>query len=501
MDTYSENTPLFKRFINEKSISKFKILVSKVNWNDVNQINSPNEAYNSFIQKFLIVYEEAFPKVKTKIKIKSLLSPWITRGLLKSSKKKQKLYDKFLKNKTYSNEMNYKTYKNLFETLKFKSKKNYYAKLITKYKNDSKKTWQVINEIIGKTKLKSSNLPRRIIVDNIETYDKKIISEKFNNYFINVGPTLAERIPPSENNFKSYLKENNLYQQEYNLSDDELEKAFFSLKINKSPGHDEINFNAVKQVFHNIQKPLKHIFSLSLSKEIFPDELKIAKVTPIFKTGERSSVSNYRPISVLPCFSKILEKIMYNRLYQYLIRNNLLYNKQFGFQKANSTEHAIIELVDQLCASFNKNNFTVGIFIDLSKAFDTVDHKILLEKLSHYGIKGKNLTWFKSYLSKRKQFIMINETEKSKTLEIKCGVPQGSILGPLLFLLYVNDLSQASTLLEPIMFADDTNLFYSHQNINTVFNTANKELEKINKWFEANKLSLNTDKTKIHFLS
>ena len=177
-------------------------------------------------------------------------------------------------------------------------------------------------------------------------------------------------MPPSENNFKSYLKENNLYQQEYNLSDDELEKAFFSLKVNKSPGHDEINFNAVKQVFHNIQKPLKHIFSLSLfSFGIFPDELKIAKVTPIFKTGERSSVSNYRPISVLLCFSKILEKIMYNRLYQYLISNNLLYKKQFGFQKANSTEHAIIELVDQLCASFNKNKFTV----------DTVDHKFLLE--------------------------------------------------------------------------------------------------------------------------
>ena len=133
----------------------------------------------------------------------------------------------------------------------------------------------------------------------------------------------------------------------------------------------------------------------------------------------------------------------------------------------------------------------------MSKAFD-IDHKILLEKLTHYGTKGKNLTWFKSYLSKRKQFIMINETEKLKTLEIKCGVPQGSILGPLLFLLYVNDLNQASKLLEPIMFAD-TNLFYSQQNINTVFNTAKEELEKINKWFEANKLSLNTEKTKYAF--
>ena len=265
--------------------------------------------------------------------------------------------------------------------------------------------------------------------------------------------------------------------------------------MNKSPGHDEISFNVVKQVFQHIHKPLKHIFKLSLSKGIFPDELKIAKVTPIFKAGERSTLWNYRPISVLPCFSKILKKIMFSRLYQYLLSNNMLYKKQFGFQKATSTVHAIIELADQLHESFNENKFTIGVFIDLSKAFDTVNHKILLEKLNHYGIKGNNLKWFTSYLSKRKQFSMFNESEKSE----KCGIPQGSVLGPLLFLLYVNDLNQVSAILEPIMFADDTNLFYSHKNINSLFNTVNEELIKINSWFQANKLFLNADKTKYTF--
>ena len=163
---------------------------------------------------------------------------------------------------------------------------------------------------------------------------------------------------------------------------------------------------------------------------------------------------------MLACFSKILERIMYNRLYSFIVENNILYNKQFGFRKEHSTEHAILQLTTQILQSFDEDQFTIGIFIDLSKAFDTVDHSILLKKLSYYGVRNNNLKWFKSYLSNRKQYI---STDKCNTeMEtIFCGVPQGSILGSLLFLIFVNDFPQ-STLLDPIMFADDTNLFYSN---------------------------------------
>ena len=189
---------------------------------------------------------------------------------------------------------------------------------------------------------------------------------------------------------------------------------------------------------------------------------------------------------------------MYNKLYKHLQDNNILYPKQFGFQKFHSTDYAIVQLTDQILDAFEENKFTLGIFIDLSKAFDTVNHDILLEKLKLYGVQNCNLNWFKSYLSQRKQYISFDQ-EKTEMLHIKCGVPQGSIIGPLLFLLYVNDLPNASKILDPIMFADDTNLFYSHSDIKILFKTVNEELHKLSEWFSCNKLSLNTDKTKYTF--
>ena len=213
-------------------------------------------------------------------------------------------------------------------------------------------------------------------------------------------------------------------------------------------------------------------------------------MTRIYKAGYSSDISNYRPISVLPCFSKILERLMYNRLYKYLKENNILYEKQFDLQSGYSTNDAIVQLVDKIFYSFEKEQFALGGFIDLPKAFDTVDHSTLLKKLKLYGITNKNLAWFESYLSNGKQHIEIGENSKTDLKYITCGIPQGSILGPLLFLVYVNDLPNASRLLDPIMFSDDTNLFFNHKDIKHLFTVVNNELVSIKYWFTANKLSL-----------
>ena len=226
--------------------------------------------------------------------------------------------------------------------------------------------------------------------------------------------------------------------------------------------------------------------------------MKIAKITPLFKSGDTVKLSHYRPISVLPVFSKLLERIMYNRVYSHLINHQLLYERQFGFQKNCSAEYAILQLTKEIYESFDENKFTLGVFIDLSKAFDTVNHKILLKKLTYFGIKGVYLDWFKSYLRNRKQFISYND-KSSSILDITCGVPQGSILGPLLFLLYVNDLQKASNIVKPIMFADDTNILFSDKHITSLFSTMNNELKNIQSWFNSNKLSLNASKTKYIF--
>ena len=223
-----------------------------------------------------------------------------------------------------------------------------------------------------------------------------------------------------------------------------------------------------------------------------PDELKVARVIPIFKGEDEQLVQNYRPISVLPFFSKNFEKIIATCVIDFLDDNKVFYKRQFG--KNHSTSHAIITLVERVSKALDTGKYVVGVFLDLKKAFDTVDHNILLSKLKLYGIRGSTHSWFKSYLSNRKQYVEYNNF-KSDTKTITHGVPQGSILGPLLFIIYMNDFSRSSDLLFSILFADDTSVFIEGKNFENISKILNTELEKVNMWLKANKLTINTKKT------
>ena len=268
------------------------------------------------------------------------------------------------------------------------------------------------------------------------------------------------------------------------------------MNAKKSPAYDGISSQVIKAIATEISEPLSHIFNLTFFPGTIPDDLKIALVTPIFKANENNEFKNYRPISVLTCFSKLLEKLMYKRLINHIEKNNILTQHQYGFRENRSTELAIIELVDRVTKAIDRGEYTIGIFLDLSKGFDTIDHKILIQKLDHYGIRGITQLWFQDYLKNRKQIVKYNQI-KSKEMVIKSGVPQGSILGPILFLLYINDIENCSKLISFILFADDTNIFYSNKCLKTLSNIIQTEIDKVAEWLNVNKLSLNTTKTKI----
>ena len=306
-----------------------------INWSKVSQCRHANKAYINF---FNIIedslYDEYFPVAKIRLKQKKLFTPWITRGIKKSSKRKQKLYEKFQNNKTILNEEKYKAYKNLFESINRKSKKSYFLKKILQYKNNTKKTWSVMKEIIRKMhQHNKSKLPCKLFVDRKYITLETEIAKTFNEFLTEISPSLARMVPTPNKPFENFLRKNSTALPERCLTISELENVFFSPKKNKSTGADEISFNVIKNYFGELSDILRYVFDLSLQTGISLDPLKITTVTTVFKTGDHKEISNYRPIHALPCFSKILERIMHNRLYSYLVKGKILYSKQFGFQK------------------------------------------------------------------------------------------------------------------------------------------------------------------------
>ena len=330
------------------------------------------------------------------------------------------------------------------------------------------------------------------------------MANQFNTFFINIGKKLAESLPlTDESAYEKYLLTKTNTQFKFSVvTEENIDKIIRNLKLHTSTGIDKISSAFIKSFSYILSKPLTYLINLSLTNGVFPDSLKIAKVLPIFKGNnlDINSLNNYRPISVLPILSKIFERAVYNQIYDYFTSNNLLYISQYGFRRNHSTELAVTEFVDNVFKFLDNGINPIAIFMDLSKAFDTINHPTILYKLRHYGISDNELNWFQSYLSNRKQLVCLDDYTSSLST-ITTGVPQGSILGPLLFLIYVNDLSSSSTNTKCIMYADDTSLLIPYKlnsccTIATQTDFINNELKYVYDWLCANKLSLNTNKTK-----
>ena len=342
-----------------------------------------------------------------------------------------------------------------------------------------------MKEVINKNKTR--NCSSKFQLNDACITDKTKIANGFNYYFVNVGPNLANSTPHTTVSPLNIINERNTFSFYINPTTETEIISLIKLLKNGSSGYDSISATAVKNTATAFITPLTHIMNLSLSSGIFQEELKIARVIPLFKSGDAMLFCNNRPVSVLPLFSKILERLMYNRLISFINKHNLVFNFQFGFREGHSTNLALIYLVDKISNSLDTDEYVLGLFLDFTKTFDTVNHDILLQKLEHLGIRGISLDWLKSYLSNRSQYVDYSRVS-SELQYIRCGVP-------LLFLLYINDLSRVSSLLFSMLFADDSNMFLSGKNPDVLINTMNTEIQKILEWLNIKKLTLNVKKT------
>lgn len=420
--------------------------------------------------------------------------PWITKGLLNSIDIKNTMYKNLKKNKNnaFLNEQ-YKNYKNKLQMLLKKSKIKYIKEQIQQNKGNTSQLWKTIGSICQEGK---SHEIISCIKDGDHVLTNPIlIANTFNKYFSNVGKSLADKIDcPQENNADSAIHNaNSIYLSE--VTDLEILDAIRELKNNKLPGIDGIKSEVIKKIAPLILKPFSYIINRIINEGTCPEIFKIGIIKPLFKEGDKELVSNYRPITLISNFAKIFEKILKKRLTCFLDKYNILSDMQYGFREGRSTQDAICDLTSRIYDSLDKNEPTLAIFVDLAKAFDTVCHTKLLDKLNAAGIRGKAHKLLKSYLENRVNYVSI-ENINSNPEKVWYGVPQGTVLGPLLFSLYINDLLNINSAGKIISFADDTVVLYKSHSWNALRSLVQSDLSNIFQWFQSNVLTLNSKKTK-----
>ena len=330
-----------------------------------------------------------------------------------------------------------------------------------------------------------------------------MITKELGDYFANVGRNFGNRIPPGKHNIKYYLDK--IPKNDHSIfltptSKTEITKFIGSLKNKNSSGHDGISNRISKGITHSLNEPLTIIFNKLMQEGVFPTEMKKADTVPLYKSKAKDDENNYRPISLLLTISNLLEKVMYNRTYNYLTKFNQIYKSQYEFRKGHSCQDAIAELVGEISKNTDEGLYTIGVFLDLSKDFDTLEHEVLFDKLSIYGIRGVALKWYKSYLSNRKLRVkyMVASSSKQEYSNyelVTYGTPQGSCLGPLLFLIFSNDLFRHLEYCNNLQFADDTTIYKGHRNLRYLTWCIEYDLGNLDDWFKANKLTLNIDKS------
>lgn len=492
IESLSKNEPQkesvrITKIFSASKLQQFKELLESETWEGVFQENAVNPAYNKFETTISNAIKLIFPPKNIKI-LKNVNKSWITTGIKLSSRRKRYLYNEMLANRItreYFNKYT-KILKNVVKAAKQLSNKIY----VESAQNKGKAVWDVVKTYTGKQKRDNES-----ILENIQGESYKDILNHINDKFINQCEIIHSQNHNKENSreipYSLFLQPS---------SPQEIFNIIKSLKNKKSVGEDEVPIKLLKHVADVICHPLSHIINLMLCKGIFPDRLKIAEIKALYKKGDKTDWQNYRPIALLSNISKIFEKCIYIRIINYVEESRLMSNSQYGFRKGKSTILAIYKALTVILDSLNNNKDTIAVCLDLSRAFDSVEHDFLLDKLENIGIRGVALQLIKSYLSDRYQQVVERDDSGTKYQSnkkiIKRGVPQGSVLGPLLYILYTNYLPEVVNH-ELVQFADDTSIIFSQEPGNDIKKDIIDAVNTLQNWFTNNNLQLNVNKTQI----
>ncbi len=474
-----------ENFLNDLKSVDWKGFVTKTD--DINQI------VEEWSNMFSMILEKHAPMRNRRVSAE--FSPWLTKEFKLLCKSRDRLKKFAVSSKSHLLMQAYRQLRNRANKMNDNLKREFFTKKIAEHDGDLKNTWKTINQVLNK-KSKTTHISS-LEVEGKTVSGDSAIAESMNQFFCEIGKKLSDKITDSSNPLLTNEYEVNPGNFKFNfehINVHEIERVLGNFDTSNGFGPDGLANVFLKIGFPVIAESLCAIFNLSLATGTFPDSWKIARVAPIFKSGQQDDCSNYRPISVLPFLARLFEKLAYNQVYAYLINNKLLFSNQSAFRLLHSVVTCLLASTNDWYVNMDNGKYIANVFIDLKKAFDTVDHDILLAKLSEYGVTGLEHSWFASYLNNRRQFSRVNSA-CSHINEVTCGVPQGSCLGPLLFLIYINDLPLALQKCNVTMYADDTSLSYASKNICELNQVMNEDLNCLRVWLQGNKLSLNVIKT------
>ena len=460
----------------------------------INHTDSIDDEFER-LENFLIsIVNRFFPFTTKQMSLKRLSMPWLNPILINLINKKHKLF--IALKKGYVNYNYFKAYTEILKLVLVNAKRNYFTHEFEKYNKSSKKTWETINKLYGKDK---KSQPRLLTLDNGEEItDEEQIATLFNQYFANVASQAQANIDQPHQSYDHLIEFNNRSIFLAPTTPYEIESLIKGLSTKKNAQDPSSRFLKLCSAY--ISVILSDLFDLCLEQGVYPKRLKYARITPVFKSGKRQLISNYRPISVLSSINKIFEKLLFKRFSEFFELCGTISDNQFGFVKSRDTQQAALHLITSILPVYETNECAAVLFLDFSRAFDTIDRDRLLFKAYRHGIRGLAYDILKSYLSDRYHYTCIN-LKKSSLLINQIGVPQGSCMGPLLFILYINDLINLINNALTILFADDTTVAIKNKNMRVLQARLNFAAYKINDWCKHNKLILNAKKTKVMYFN